>query len=272
MSRAWFSQPLETVAVWWRIERRDGVALGLTSHDRDLVFAGLRHRTAPGMVPSAVRRSATLEPDSAEVAGAISHDAISEADLATGRCDGARVSMGLVDWETLESESLFAGTIGAVAREGGRFSAELASIKQKLAVDLVPRTSPTCRAEFCGKGCTLSAARFMHEASLSAVSADRQWVQVDGPATQDLAFGWIRMIDGSDAGITLRVQAASDGWLVLERALGEDCGPGDRLLVREGCDQTLATCSARFGNAVNFQGEPFLPGNDLLTRYPAPTA
>jgi len=36
----------------------------------------------------------------------------------------------------------------------------------------------------------------------------------------------------------------------------------------EGCDGALATCSGRFGNAVNFRGEPYLPGNDLLTRYP----
>ena len=31
---------------------------------------------------------------------------------------------------------------------------------------------------------------------------------------------------------------------------------------------TVATCAARFGNAVNFQGEPFLPGNDMLAQYP----
>jgi len=167
MSRTWFAGALETVAVWWRIERRDGVALGLTGHDRDLVFGGLRYRTAPGMVPSAVRRTATFEPDSAEVKGAMSHDAIGEADLAAGRFDGARVAMGLVDWETLEAETLFSGTIGSVGREGETFSAELQSIKQVLAQQLVPRTSPSCRAEFCGDGCTLSATRFTREARLS---------------------------------------------------------------------------------------------------------
>ena len=36
----------------------------------------------------------------------------------------------------------------------------------------------------------------------------------------------------------------------------------------EGCDKRLATCSQRFDNAANFRGEPHLPGNDLLTRYP----
>ena len=45
---------------------------------------------------------------------------------------------------------------------------------------------------------------------------------------------------------------------------------GSRALAMEGCDHTLETCATRFANAVNFQGEPFLPGNDLLTRYASP--
>lgn len=268
MTRIWFGQPLETVAVWWRIERRDGVALGFTSHDRDLHFAGLRHRTAPGMVPSAVRRTATLEADSAEVTGALSHDAIGEEDLSAGRFDGARVSMGLVDWETLEAETLFTGTIGSVGREGEQFSAELQSIKQRLAQQVVPRTSPTCRAEFCGEGCTLSAARFSHEALMAEISGDRQWIRIGVSAPANFEFGLVRAIDGPDAGLAMRVQSVDGDWLALDRPMSDGIEAGLRLSLREGCDHTLATCSQRFANAINFQGEPFLPGNDLLTRYP----
>ena len=56
--------------------------------------------------------------------------------------------------------------------------------------------------------------------------------------------------------------------LVLDVALDPALAPGARALLREGCDHTLQTCHARFGNAVNSQGEPFLPGNDLIARYP----
>ena len=56
--------------------------------------------------------------------------------------------------------------------------------------------------------------------------------------------------------------------LVLEQALDPALAPGTLARLTEGCDHTIATCAARFGNAINFQGEPFLPGNDLLTRYP----
>lgn len=269
-TRVWFSQSLETVAIWWRLERRDGVTLGFTSHDRDLAFDGLLHRTAPGMVPSAIRRTADFEADSAEVAGALSHDSIREADLAAGRFDGGSIAMGLVDWETLERMTLYAGTIGTVGHEGAGFSAELRSVKDLLARQIVPRTAPTCRAEFCAEGCTLSAIAYTHQATLAAISADRGAVRVSGgPAAELLAFGTLRWIDGPEAGLVRRIEAVEGTWLMLDRTTGSDVSIGTRIELREGCDHTLATCSARFDNAINFQGEPFLPGNDLLTRYPA---
>ena len=37
-----------------------------------------------------------------------------------------------------------------------------------------------------------------------------------------------------------------------------------------GCDKRLATCRARFANAVNYRGFPHMPGNDFVTYYPVP--
>jgi uncharacterized phage protein (TIGR02218 family) len=152
MSRVFFRQALEGVATFWRIRRCDGVTLGLTSHDRDLWFDGVRHRAAPGMSPSAIRRSSDLASDSAEVHGALTHDSIAADDLGAGRFDGAGVEIGVVDWETLDRAVLYRGEIGGVTEEAGRFGAELISAKAALEADLVPRTSPTCRARFGGPG------------------------------------------------------------------------------------------------------------------------
>ena len=58
MTRVFGREPLEGLATFWRVRRRDGAVLALTSHDRDLWFDGVLHRAAPGMLPSAVRRSA----------------------------------------------------------------------------------------------------------------------------------------------------------------------------------------------------------------------
>jgi len=270
MSRVWFTQGLETAATFWRVSRRDGVTLGFTAHDRDLWFDGVLHRAAPGMAPSAIRRTAGLDEDSAEVAGALAHDSIGAADLAAGRYDGARVRIGLVDWQTLVRETVWIGTMGAVTHQDGSFAAELGSRKSELLQSQVPRTSPACRAAFCGPGCNLSPAFFTHEALIVAVDAEAASVTVACEASPaQLLGGTLRWLDGAQAGTTARVQGVASGALLLEPVPLPDAA-GQRAIVREGCDHRLDTCAARFDNAANFRGEPFLPGNDLLLRYPAP--
>jgi uncharacterized phage protein (TIGR02218 family) len=269
MSRVFFREELEGVATFWRVLRRDGVTLGFTGHDRDLWLDGVLHRAAPGMLPSAVRRTADLGPDSVDIEGALTHGAISAADLGAGLFDGARVQLGVVDWESGESAVLYRGEIGAIAEEAGRFSAELLSAKAQLEIDPVPRTSPTCRAQFCGAGCTLSAARFTHELRVAAVDFAANAVSFAGaPAAALFRDGGLRWIEGLQAGLANAVVEVEGPMLVLEQALDPDLAEGALARVREGCDHTIATCRTRFANSANFQGEPFVPGNDILARYP----
>lgn len=274
MTRTWFAADLETVATFWRIARTDGVTLGFTTHDGDLWFDGVLHRASPGMVPSAIRRCADLEPDSAEVRGAITHEAIDGNDLAAGRFDRAQVRIGLVDWENGEHAVLYAGTIGAVSEEDGGFGAELVSRKDALWRDPVPRTSPACRALFCGPGCNLNPARFTREVRLAALDMDANAATfVEAPDGGLHTAGTLRWLDGPQAGLAAGIMGPDgNGALILDLPLDAAIPAGTRAIVREGCDRTLDTCAARFANAANFRGEPFLPGNDMLTRYPGPTS
>ncbi len=271
MSRVWFSQALECVATYWRVARRDGVTQGFTTHDNDLWFDGVLHRAAPGMIPSAIRRSADFEPDSAEVQGALSHDSIGAADLALGRYDGASVQIGIVDWETLDRHVLYRGTIGTVAEEAGSFTAALQSRKIELQRDPVPRTSPSCRAVFCGPGCNLSPARFSKAARVAGFDSGANTVTL-AAALDPARFegGMLRWIDGPLAGIGMGIVGASGLDLLLDTPVDLPIPANCAVMLREGCDRTLATCADRFANAANFQGEPYLPGNDLVTRYPSP--
>jgi uncharacterized phage protein (TIGR02218 family) len=270
MSRVFFATELEPTATFWRVLRRDGMTLGFTSHDRDLWLEGVLHRAAPGMLPSAVRRTADLSADSVEVQGALSHDAISAEDLAAGRFDGAQVHLGIADWETGELAVLYRGEIGAISEEAAGFSAELLSAKAQLEIDPVPRTSPTCRAQFCGPGCTLSGARFTHELRVASIDLAVNAVSfAAGPGAEHFRDGSLRWLDGPQTGAANDVVDVAGEMLVLEHPLDPSLTAGTLARLREGCDHTIATCAARFANSLNFQGEPFLPGNDLLTRTPA---
>ncbi|MGY6550964.1 MAG: DUF2163 domain-containing protein [Erythrobacter sp.] len=265
--RVFFDRELDTVATFWRIYRRDGVALGFTSHNRALVFGGMTHRAAPGMVPAAIRLTADLANDSAEVEGALSHDTICEADLAAGLFDEAAIEIGAVDWESLEHHTLYTGELGQIEDNRTSFSATLQSGKHLLERDLVPRTSPTCRAMFCGPGCGLSAARFTHVRPLVEFDPELSRVRFSQIVAANFIDGILRFRDGPQTGMSFGIVSVEDDWLMLDRPLVNGTALGTPTELREGCDHTIATCSQRFDNARNFRGEPFLPGNDLLTRY-----
>lgn len=267
---AYFASELEGVATFWRIYRRDGVTLGFTSHDRDLSFGGIRHRAAPGMQPSAIRLTDDLSADSAEVDGALSHDTISSRDLSAGLFDAAHIQIGAVNWETLEHDVLYAGHLGQIETQGGDFAAELKSAKALLEQDLVPRTSPTCRAEFCGPQCTLPAQRFTRIITISSIDHDANSITVNGIDPALYIDGQLRFLGGVQCGLVFGIIQASGSELVLDRPIHPDMTAGMQAALREGCDHTLASCSARFGNTINFRGEPFLPGNDLISRYAVP--
>jgi uncharacterized phage protein (TIGR02218 family) len=269
--RVFFDRALDHVATFWRIYRRDGVMLGFTGHDRDLAFGGIVHRAAPGMVPSSIRLTADLSSDSAEVEGALSHASIRAEELAAGLFDLAAVEIGAVDWTTREHHILYAGQLGRIEDDGRSFSAELRSAKQALEHDLVPRTSPTCRALFCGPGCSVSPTAYTSVHTLTALDLDRNRVAFAGIAPDDYLDGQVRFLGGPQTGIRFGIIAADAQGLTLDRLLVAGTAIGTRAQLREGCDHTLTTCATRFGNAVNFRGEPFLPGNDLLTRYGQPS-
>lgn len=268
--RVFFDRELDTVATFWRIYRRDGGALAFTSHDRDLTFGGLTHHTAPGLIPAAIRLTSELGNDSAEVQGALHHDSIREEDLAAGLFDEAAVEIGAVDWETLDHHTLYTGQIGRIEDDQTQFAAELRSTKSLLEQDLVPRTSPTCRADFCGRGCGLSAARFTRFHAIDAVDPETNRVRIAGLAGEIFVDGRLRMLAGPQTGLSFGIIDAHEDWLTLDRPLVSGTLSGTRAELREGCDHTIATCAARFGNGINFRGEPFLPGNDLLSRYGQP--
>jgi len=265
----WLERPLATIALCWRIERRDGVAIGLTGHDRDLVIDGLAHRASPGMVPSAIERAIGVEADTMEVSGALTADAITEPDLLAGRWDGARVAVFAVDWtDTGRRVDLGEGTIGAVAIRDGGFTAELVGVAAVLDRPVAEETAPECRAALGDKRCRVAMAGRRRFARV--VAADGATLTLD--RAEPVEGGWtggrLRWFGGGNGGLETAVAASAGERVVLAAAPAFAVEAGTLVEMEEGCDKSIATCAARFGNAANFRGEPFLPGIDLLTRYP----
>lgn len=269
MERApdWLRAELVTLAWCWRLARRDGVVIGLTSHDRDLFVSGILYRAAPGMKPSALETSDTLDAATMDLEGAISSDAIAARDLDAGRWDGAEFELFVTDWSAPGASPVMVarGSLGAIERRGPAFAAELQGVTRLLDRPVCPATSPSCRAMLGDRACQVDLARLIHARRVVAVAG--RMVTLDS-AAPGMAFGELSWLEGGNCGLASPVIAAVGS--VLHLAEAPPFAPAGPVRVRliEGCDKQLATCRDRFGNAANFRGEAHLPGDDLLTRYP----
>jgi uncharacterized phage protein (TIGR02218 family) len=262
---------LTALAFCWRLERRDGICLGFTTHDRDLAFGGLVYRAAPGMLPSAITLSDGFDAGGLDVSGALTSEAIAREDLFAGRWDGAAVRLFMVSWEDPAGDQILLarGELGDVSAKGNGFEAELLGPAARLERPVVEQTSPECRAELGDKRCRVDMAGRVRVTRVTAVPEEgRVEVAEASEVPGAYAFGRLRWLSGANSGLESGILASAGGTMTLRDPPPHPPEPGDWVEIAEGCDKLFGTCSARFANAENFRGEPHLPGMDLLTRYP----
>jgi uncharacterized phage protein (TIGR02218 family) len=181
---------------------------------------------------------------------------------------GAKLQLIAVDWESPDGEvlSLMSGELGQIARKDGAFEADLLGVASRLERPICPFTSPDCRAELGDPKCRVDMAGRRLRALVTSAAGHN--VEIDQPVDERFRFGTIRFLAGAANGERRTILAADGHQLSLRSAPAGGVAVGTAVEIVEGCDKTLATCSGRFANAINFRGEPNLPGNDLLTRYP----
>lgn len=259
---------LTSVAMCWRLERKDGAGIALTSHDQAVVSGGVAYQPAPGMMPASVTRSLGLEPHSGEVAGALSTEALEEDDLALGRWDGAQVRLTVVDWQSSAADAiqLIGGELGTVSIDGAGFTADLQGAAARLEEPVCPATSAECRAQFGDKKCRVDLAGRTLIAEV--VGGSDGELTLDRVLDDRFVLGRLRFMSGANCGVISVILSVSDSGVHLRDLPRAPVEIGCRVELREGCDKRFQTCTERFANAANFRGEPHLPGTDLLTRYP----
>jgi uncharacterized phage protein (TIGR02218 family) len=138
----------------------------------------------------------------------------------------------------------------------------------------VPRLNAATRKAFLihlSETANVSASARKVDVGTSSIYAERRRLSDFRAAwTAALAegYGQLRFLDGANCGLVSDVAISSFNQIILVRPPAFTVLPNARVELIQGCDKTMATCSDRFANAINFRGEPYLPGNDLLTRYP----
>lgn len=271
-----FQQEVTTLCWCWQITRTDGVLLGFTNLDFDLVIDGVIYAAATGFTPSAIATDNSLSVNNLEVNSVLDDASIKASDLIGGRFDYARIEIFLVNYLDLPTSLsanppkhllLVSGVLGEVQNSDYSFTAEVRSKAQFLSQKSTNLTSKLCRYDLGDIYCTVDLTPFTHNLVVESVSNTRTFT-VDASFNQFdgyLSYGNVEFTSGANSGVKAMVATYVNAThtITLFEPLPYQLAAGDGLTAIAGCRKTTQDCHGRFSNIPNYGGENAVPGGDF---------
>ncbi|MEZ5691478.1 MAG: DUF2163 domain-containing protein [Rickettsiales bacterium] len=257
-----------TLATCWKLTRRDGVNFAFTDHDLDINVESVIYKAASGFTPSAIQNTDSLNVDNLDIEGVLSSENIEEKDIMAGLYDFAEIEIFMVNYSDLTQGKLKLrrGWLGEVAIRSSQFVVEVRGLTQRLSQKFGELYSASCRASFTDSRCKLDAASFTVSGSVTFVTSNQEFFDSTRLESSGIYnFGKISFTSGDNSGLSMELKEfISGGRIILVLPMPYLVSVGDSYNMTQGCDKTLSTCINRYSNAINFRGEPHVPGIDSM--------
>jgi len=274
---AHYALPGTTLCQCLKITRRDGEIFGLTTLDDEITVDGQLY--VPGLEVSNLVSSSGLSVDNLDLTILPDDDALLEADILAGLWDNCSFIIFACNYETPGDgvDVLKRGTGGEAKVGDNSYTLELRGLSQALQQTVGISTSRTCRAHFAdfpdqalSAPCGLDPVDFTEVGAITSVTS-RQLASDDGRAEASDWYGdgFLTFTSGLNEGYRRQVKSFAAGAFTFMLPFPFDIQVGDTYSVIAGCHKRHdVDCKTKFDNILNFQGEPHLPGVDILTKLP----
>ena len=157
------------------------------------------------------------------------------------------------------------GWLGEVTLRGGQFIAEMRSLSSRLQQMIGEVYTKSCRATLGDARCGVNLAAYTVNGVVTNVASSYTFSDsARGEASDYFTYGLVTFTSGANAGISMEIRNYNAGQFGLFLPMPYAIAVGDHYTARAGCDKSFETCIAKFNNAVNFRGEPHVPGTDVL--------
>ncbi len=254
----------------WKVTLTNNAVFCFTDHVDDLTVNGLTYIAATGYTPSAIASNSTLAVDNLEIQGVIDSTVLTEDDLQSGQWDFANVEIFQVNYLNLAAGVIkqHRGKLGEVKMGRVTFVSELRGLSQQMQQTIGDLYTPTCRANLGDAKCGVNLAAITVNGTVSTVTDKR--VFTDATRLESAGYfdgGLLSWTSGLNTGLGMEVKSFLGGVFTLYLPMYYQILPTDTFTVYPGCKKRFVEdCTAKFNNAVNFRGEPHVPGNDQMMK------
>lgn len=256
----------------WKITLTNGDIVGFTTNNEKITYDNVEYLSVSSDNIEDIKSNIDVEEDSFKISNIISSDLISANDILSGNYSNAEIEIFLLNGLNLNQGkvSLLKGKVSDIEYKDNIFIAKVIGLKNELNKEIGDVYTPLCRASFCGEKCKLNKNNFIFNGVISSVKDNSTFSTTDSviisKANGYFENGVIEFKSGNNIGKKMEIKQFNSGNFILSIELPYILNIGDEFNVMAGCDKIFETCCDKFNNAINFRGEPHLPGIDIILK------
>lgn len=261
------SKQVTTLATCWKLSLRNGQVIGFTDHQENIKIDEVIYH-AQAVNNSSIISSNSLSIDNLEIEGILTSDLINHIDILANKYDFAKLEIFSVDYLNVNAGKVILkkGYLGEIRINNQQFIAELRGVTERLTNNIGESYSDNCRAEFGDYRCKLKLTDFTKNSSITKVISNNEFID-DQLLERDGYYnnGIIEFISGKNQGVRVEIINYFANKITLSIPTIYNLEVNDQYLIQNICNKTISNCAKQFNNAINFRGEPNIPGLDKTT-------
>jgi len=252
-----------TMATCWKLKLKNNTEIGFTDFIKDIKLEGVTYKSQSGFFSSSIESTASVSIDNLEIGGFLNSESISKEDILSGLYDHAFLEIFIVNYQDVSQKKIIlkSGYLGEVRLKNNQFTAEVRGLSEKLANKIGNLYSPTCRAKFCDRECKVKKPHALKCKIISIIN--KVEIKINKNIDDSLYNYGVINIPDKKQNLFIPIKSCNDNIINLMFALPKLKLP-TTCVIYSGCDKTFASCCNIYNNALNFRGEPHVPGIDEL--------
>ena len=248
-------------AICLYIQLFNGEKLRFTNYDSDIIIKERTYIANTILTYKSVEKNSELSKENNEIFGIINDTYFKQEDIIKGKLNNVYVEIFLINASDLNSDKLIInqGYINNIKITDNKFVANISSIQNKLNKKITYSFSQHCRAQFCDKKCALEEDNYTFHGMITKIISNN--IFYDSKRNEEnfyFNFGKITFLSGINSGLCFQIKNFIDNEIELISSHIYKLKIGDRYSIIAGCDKYFSSCTTKFGNALNFRGEPYI--------------
>jgi uncharacterized phage protein (TIGR02218 family) len=242
----------------------------LSSADEDITFEGNLYKAADSFGLSSSEEEVSSTKSNLGLIGIIEDQQISATRINNGVFDNAIIEIFILEKDNLEASkiTISKGYLSDLQIDGDSFTFDIKPISSRLKTNIINIYSPTCRAKLGDSKCAKDLTSYRSTGSVSEVDTSNPRLKFSDDSRAESAgyynYGTIKFTSGDNIGKKFEIKKYKTPEIELLLPTYEEIKIGDEYEITAGCDKRFSSCVDKFDNAINFRGEPHIPGNEKI--------